>query len=163
MVARPSLFISALVVHPANKARLQRPLQLRTFSFNNLQDAPPATSFSSVFCMVARGAWGGLLQTNQPPNLTTLQRAPVLPFFAPCYLVCLHTNTNCPFCKSFFLITMQIAGGGWGPPSVFLKFPLNSRPCCSARTTAPHVVPPRTLISPTNHEPYTATFARRVS
>src|SRR6266568_708826 len=32
--------------------------------------------------------------------------------FAPCYVVCLQTNTNCPSCKSFVLITIQIAGGG---------------------------------------------------
>jgi hypothetical protein len=33
--------------------------------------------------------------------------------FALCYLVPFHANTNCPICKSFVLITMQIAGG-WG-------------------------------------------------
>src|SRR5207245_2215499 len=31
--------------------------------------------------------------------------------FALCYLVPFHANTNCPICKSFVLITMQIAGG----------------------------------------------------
>jgi hypothetical protein len=32
--------------------------------------------------------------------------------FAPCYVVCFQTNTNCTSCKSFVLITIQIAGGG---------------------------------------------------
>src|SRR6266568_7438426 len=32
--------------------------------------------------------------------------------FALRYLVCFHANPNCPFCKSFVLITIQIAGGG---------------------------------------------------
>ena len=31
--------------------------------------------------------------------------------FTPRYLVPFHANTNCPFCNSFVLITMQIAGG----------------------------------------------------
>jgi hypothetical protein len=34
--------------------------------------------------------------------------------FAPHYLVPFHTNTNCPICKSFVLITMQIARGDGG-------------------------------------------------
>src|SRR5579864_7706347 len=34
-------------------------------------------------------------------------------FFAPCYLLRFHANTNCPVCNSFVLITMQQCRG-WG-------------------------------------------------
>ena len=47
------------------------------------------------------------------PQLTSRRRFAV---FAPCYVVSFHTNTNCPICKLFVLITMQ-QWGGWGFPS----------------------------------------------
>ena len=33
--------------------------------------------------------------------------------FAPLYPLCLHADTNCPFCNPFVLINMRIAGGGY--------------------------------------------------
>jgi len=47
------------------------------------------------------------------------QRRTVLPNFAPCHLLCFHPNTNCPICKPFVLIFIQIAGGCI-PPTLFL-------------------------------------------
>src|SRR5689334_16208076 len=41
-----------------------------------------------------------------------LRPSAVFAHFAPRYLVCFHANPNCPFRKSFVLITIQIAGGG---------------------------------------------------
>src|SRR5205814_3566733 len=44
-------------------------LQICSFIFKQLQDAPPATLFFSCFCMVAQGCWGasphGLLPSAQ--------------------------------------------------------------------------------------------------
>ena len=37
------------------RGRMQPTLQNRSFIFNKLQDAPPATPFFSRFCIVARG------------------------------------------------------------------------------------------------------------
>jgi hypothetical protein len=58
--------------------------------------------------------------------------------FAPCYVVCFQTNTNCPSCKSFVLITIQIAGGG-GYSSLrrSLSKPRPTRVRCWVRIRAP--------------------------
>src|SRR6266568_2714851 len=68
---------------------------------------------------------GGESKERPTPCPTCATRPPWLgrrcfAAFAPCYVVCLQTNTNCPSCKSFVLITIQIAGGGGVPvPSPF--------------------------------------------
>jgi len=59
---------------------------------------------SSVFSSTANCK----LSTARPERS---QRVNCFAHFAPRYLVPFHTNTNCPICKSFVLITMQIAGG----------------------------------------------------
>ena len=55
--------------------------------------------------------------------------APVLPLFASCYLLRFHTNTNCPICNSFVLITMQQCPGvGGASPSFSSSLTLSGHP-----------------------------------
>ena len=47
-----------------------------------------------------------------PPLATRYSSlATAIAFFALCHLLSFHTNTNCPFCNSFVLITIRIARG----------------------------------------------------
>src|SRR5713101_3962286 len=59
------------------------------------------------------------LLPSYPRNHSSLATA--FAFFAPCYPACFHTNTNCPICNSFVLITIRIAGGVGGPPYLGVK------------------------------------------
>ena len=56
MARRHALPISTPPFYPANSRSLQPSLQICTFVFNNFQDAPPATLFLSIVCIVA-GGW----------------------------------------------------------------------------------------------------------
>src|SRR6266849_5062588 len=57
----------------------------------------------------------------------------LLPVSPPCYPVCFHTNTNCPICKPFVLITMQqYPGVGGRLAPTLLKKDFNSLPIRSA-------------------------------
>ncbi len=51
--------------------------------------------------------------------------SPGLSIFASRYLVCFHTNTNCPICNSFVLITIQnargVGGAGYARVKVILE------------------------------------------
>ncbi len=53
--------------------------------------------------------------------------SPCFVHFAPCYLPCFHTNTNCPICNSFVLITIQIAGGVGGIRTARVKASITRR------------------------------------
>lgn len=72
----PAFFITALPLDSPGSACLQKPLQTCTFVFNHFQDAPPATSFSSSFCIVAggwhRGALLHLVSCNAGSTLSPL-------------------------------------------------------------------------------------------
>ena len=63
---RPAFLTCALPLHPARATSLQKSLQNRAFIFNNFQDAPPATSFLSTFCIVAGGWLGPLFDCRLP-------------------------------------------------------------------------------------------------
>ncbi len=79
-------------------------MKFRTLSHNGPLATPFPSSTSALFPLQRRGRERGFLNVR------------VLLHFAPCYLVCFHTNPNCPICNPFVLITIRIAGGGWGPP-----------------------------------------------
>src|SRR5690242_18235474 len=65
---RPALLIPSQSLQPTNTSLLQPRLQICTFLFNNFHDAPPATSFFSIFCIVARGSWVSLLPLFHLPT-----------------------------------------------------------------------------------------------
>jgi len=60
-----------------------------------------------------KGALRGHLRSLHPASTTGTSLATAFTFFAPCYLLRFHANTNCPVCNSFVLITMQQCRG-WG-------------------------------------------------
>ena len=52
---------------------------------------------------------------STPSDFYHQRSADCFALFAFGYLFSFHTNTNCPFCKPFVLITMRIARGGRYP------------------------------------------------
>ena len=105
------------------------PLRICTFVFNYFHDAPPATSFFSNFCIVARGC--------VPSSSRLLATHHRFALFALSQLFSFHTNTNCPFCNPFVLITIRIAPGVGGlSPLRDLKFYLNFLLRCAGSPTA---------------------------
>jgi hypothetical protein len=94
----------------------------------------PPTSFQSLMRLLRPGWFCG---TNRLKLVATL-----FVHFVPSYLVCFHTNMNCPVCKSFVLITMRIARG--------VGIPLRSHASSKALTPAPEGSALSRTFKPTN-------------
>src|SRR5215471_16949645 len=72
-------------------------LQICPFVFNHFHDAPPATPFASIFCIVARG---GIPCSKNTPEKNDLDFKSSLPYILPSSVssnsfVC-HSYENCP-------------------------------------------------------------------
>jgi hypothetical protein len=99
-------------------------LQIRPFVFNHFQDAPPASSFFSYFCIAARAGMGPLPfhfkyylnSTPLCPSSTSLLCT--LPLF------CFQQVTTVKFSKSRVLITIQNARGVGSPRCTGVKVKL---------------------------------------
>ena len=125
----------SLPLHPSNSSSLHSPLQICTFSFNNFQDAPPATPFSSCVCIVARG-WVGSLPVSiftflfsfsaKSFRMRTCKQTPRFARFWP------RLSSRNSFrirscknavCKSFRMRSYKKRGRGALPPKPKLHFP----------------------------------------
>src|SRR6266567_6141254 len=74
----------------------------------------PFPSITSALVLIQRRGEGAAdLFSSHSSLVTSLPFGFCFALFAPRYLSCFHTNTNCPSCKSFVLTTMQIAAR-WG-------------------------------------------------
>ena len=99
-------------------------LQICTFIFNNFQDAPPATSFLSTFCIVA-GGWQGspsflFSLFHLPCQLSPLECAvPRFPLVSP--LECAVTKMGPR--NSFRMRSYEKRGGPWAGLAVSLEAP----------------------------------------
>lgn len=126
---RPASLIPSLAFH-AFSSCLQQNVQIRPFSFNNFQDAPPATLFLSKICIVA-GGWVGeqrsallnalLLCPFCPSPIALFSTSSELPNLQP---VCFDNDMNCP-------------GRGWGRVLTFRRSNFRAfRPSATVRPIA---------------------------
>jgi hypothetical protein len=81
-------------VHSKRLTERAKPFRIRTYAKPGWRTQGSAHAFSHL--------------RHSPPPWPGRRRFAV---FAPCYVVSFYTNTNCPICKSFVLITMQQRGG----------------------------------------------------
>ena len=98
----------------------------------------PFTSIDLRATLITTEGWGLIQSSVLCSPVSTLF---CVALFAPCYPLCFHANTNCPFCNSFLLITIRIARGVACPlPTAGLKFHVNSLPRRSAPFLSAHSV-----------------------
>ena len=128
MARRPAHPIPTPPLHTASGPSMQPSLQIRPFLFNNFHDAPPATSFLSSFCIVARG-WVGRLSIFFKSYLNSLPHYRSLAYLlCPLPVLYFQQLPAIKFCNSSVLMTLQNVRGWVVPPTVPSLFPCERRP-----------------------------------
>ena len=142
MPTRPALLNPALPLRLGNRSSLQSSLQIYTFVFNHFQDAPPATPYVSILCIVARG-WVPRSTLNSAPfvlhqtcasksfRIRTYEQTPRFVGFWPKLSsrnpFRIRTYENC-VCKLFRIRTYKKGGEGVPHPAAAAPFAFSRRP-----------------------------------